>query len=149
MCELLGTPIYFQCKRPFRATTIAVNIDNARQQLTRDLDAAADPRARGVIAISVSRVFNPGDQLYAGPNEATATKHLGDEVQSLGEQCRDAWAKIEDLRIIGILFHVITPSHIQDINLLTVAQQTVVFPLPNRVEPDVELLRRFADIIGN
>jgi hypothetical protein len=30
LCDFLGTPIYFQCKRPFRATTIAVNIDNAR-----------------------------------------------------------------------------------------------------------------------
>ncbi|HEV2175286.1 MAG TPA: hypothetical protein VGR71_17055, partial [Nitrospira sp.] len=82
-------------------------------------------------------------------NEATAKKQLGDEVQALGEQCRDTWSNIADPRITGILFHVITPSHIQDINLLTVAQQTVVFSLPNRAEPEVELLRRFADIIGN
>ncbi len=148
LCELLGTPIYLQCKRPFRATTIAVNIDNARHQLIRDLDGAGNPDARGIVAISVSRVFNPGDQLFAGRDEATLKDRLGDEVQALGKSVAESWNGIAEGRIIGILFHLITPTHLQDINLLTVGQQTVVFPISGRVTEDIELLREFARAIS-
>lgn len=149
LCKLLESPVYIQCKRPFRERTIPDNIDDARYQLTRDLDRADNASARGVIAISVSRVFNCGDQLFAGADEDVVKSRLGDEVQALGESVNGSWNAIVDARIIGILFHVITPSHIQDMNLLTVAQQTVLFPIPGRTEPDVALMWKLAAAISD
>jgi hypothetical protein len=133
-----------QCKRPYKEETIPANIEKAASQLRRDLDADANPDARGIVAISVSRVFNPGDQIFAGPDEASVAKRLGDEVQQLGESHASTWKKIVDPRIVGILFHLITPAHIQEINLLTVAQEIIVFALLGRPDSDVELLREFS-----
>jgi hypothetical protein len=149
LTEIDGRPLNLQCKRPFRPETIPGNIHDAEKQLVNDLRAANNPEARGVIAISVSRLLNRGDQLFVGPDESTIKQRLGDDVQILGEKYRDVWGNVADVRIIGILFHLITPTHIQDINLLTVGQQTVVFPLPIRPRADEDLMRHFAYSIGN
>jgi hypothetical protein len=144
-----GVPIFIQCKRPFRETTVRTNIDDAGRQLTRDLAGATDQRVIGVIAISASRAFNPGNLLYKGATEAAVRRGLGDEVQRLGERHRDAWGAIEDARIVGILFHIISPTVVENIALLTVAQATVVFPLPGRPHADIELLDQLTTAIGS
>jgi hypothetical protein len=54
-----------------------------------------------------------------------------------------------DPRIVGILFHVITPAHIQDVNLLTTAQYAVVICLPERSPEEVNILHRFATVISD
>ncbi len=47
-----------ECKRPFREDSIRANIRGAADQLESSLKA--DAGATGIIAISVSRLFNPG-----------------------------------------------------------------------------------------
>jgi len=140
LTEFEGVPIYIQCKRPFKEGTIPARIEDAASQLKRDLDQAGDPKARGVIAISVSRACNPGELLYRGPNEAAFKKGLGDQIQALGMGHRETWGKIEDARIIGIAYHIISPTVAEDSKILVVGQELVVFPLPER--PDLELLAK-------
>ncbi len=52
------------------------------------------------------------------------------------------WNLIKDHRIIGSVFHIITPSVIEDLgNLLSSAQQLAVYPAPLRSEADRDILR--------
>lgn len=147
LCEIDNCKIYIQCKRPFSERNIPRNVSDARRQLTRDLNGSEDTRARGVIAISVSRVQNPGNKLFTAKTEGDMPRLLGDYVQTLGEEYSKSWKRIVDTRIIGILFHLITPAVVEEINLLTVAQQIVTFPLSFANNSDRLLFRRFCQIL--
>lgn len=128
LCKIGLRKIYIQCKRPFLEDKISRNISTARRQLTRDLNNSEDKSARGLIAISVSRVRNPGGKVFLAESESEM-KRLGQDLQTLGKPHSDKfWAKNIDTRIIGILFHIITPAFVEDIGLLTAAQQIVMFP---------------------
>jgi len=130
--------IYIQYKRPFLEDKLSRNISSARRQLTRDLNKSNDNSARGVIAISVSRVLNPGDN-YFHVNTEYGMKRLADDVQAIAQKY-DSWKRIVDTRIIGILFHLITPAFVEDISLLTAAQQIDIFSLALPRSSDALLL---------
>jgi hypothetical protein len=127
LCEIDHWKVYIQCKRPFREGKISKNISKAYSQLARDLNDSNDKYTRGIIAISVSHVLNPGDKLFIVKTEHDMMKLLGDHVQKLGERYSRSWKYILDTRIIGISFHLITPAVIEKDKLLTVAQQMVTF----------------------
>lgn len=140
LCKLQGVEVFIQCKRPFSVQNIPRNITRAAQQLTRDLDSAADRNARGVIALSVSRVSNAGEKMYRAPSSAAVTAGLMQETRTLVEPY--PWNLIKDDRIIGSVFHIITPCVIEDIgNLLGPAQQLTTYPAPLRSEADRNILR--------
>ena len=132
-------PIYIQCKRPFRQETIANNIHVAEKQLTRDLDQATNPQAEA----SSQYLYRGSSMLAASSCTRGARYHggLGKEVQRLGETYREAWSAISNPRIIAILFHLITPAFVEDLALLTTAQQIVGLHLPGRSQADTALLR--------
>lgn len=144
LCEIDGARIYIQCKRPFRESTIHGNISDARRQLTRDLDNSRDLSARGIVAVSISRVLNPGKNLLVAKNEHSMRQRLGDTVQTLGDRSRRSDRRISDDRIVGILFHLITPAYIEDIALLVAAQQVVVFSMAPPGSSDSAIAGRFA-----
>lgn len=141
LCQVEGASVFLQCKRPFSDRGIPRNIDRARGQLVRDLDAARDPNARGVIAISASRALNSGERLYRASTAAMVCDGLAREVRALAEP--PPWRLIKDRRIIGSVFHIITPSVVEELgNLISAAQEMVVYPAPWASEPDRDLLRR-------
>ncbi len=140
LCNLGDVEVFIQCKRPFSAQTIPRNITRAARQLTRDLNSAAGRNVRGVIALSVSRVVNSGGEVY----RASTTEVIGDglmqEIRTLVEPY--PWQLIKDDRIIGSVFHIITPSVIEDLgSLLSAAQELAVYPAPSRSEADRDILR--------
>jgi len=128
LCNIGLAKIHIQCKRPFFENNIPRNISAARRQLTRDLNNSNDHSARGVVAISVSRTLNPGDKLFVVKTEHDLIR-LADNVQAIAQKHSDSWKRIVDTRIIGILFHLITPAFVEDISLLTAAQQIDIFSL--------------------
>ena len=139
-------PIYIQCKRPFRQETIANNIHVAEKQLTRDLDQATNPQAEA----SSQYLYRGSSMLAASSCTRGARYHggLGKEVQRLGETYREAWSAISNPRIIAILFHLITPAFVEDLALLTTAQQIVGLHLPGRSQADTALLRNLEEILA-
>ncbi|HED00161.1 MAG TPA: hypothetical protein ENN18_07245 [Proteobacteria bacterium] len=128
LCSINGRDIFIQCKRPFWEKNIPVNISCAKSQLTRDLNQAETrTSSRGIIAISISRALNKGDMLFIGRGEANMLERLTDDVESLGNKYKRTWSKIVDTRIIGILFHIITPSFI-GYKLITIKEHEQIIP---------------------
>lgn len=146
LCSIDGRDIYIQCKRPFFEKNIPVNIARAKTQLTRDLNDAGT-NSRGIIAISISRALNKGDSLFVGNNEDNMMRGLANKVNKLSEKYKNAWSRIVDTRIIGILFHIITPAFIEDIRLFTAMQdlEVVNLVLPNSY--DGLTLRQFSYLL--
>lgn len=132
--------VNIQCKRPFSNRNIRRNIIRAARQLTRDLDSARRRNARGIVALSVSRVANTGEKMYRAANAEALSLGLTKEVRALVEP--HPWRLIEDSRIIGSIFHLVTPSVIEDLgNLLSSGQQLVVYPAPEISQSDREVLQ--------
>jgi len=150
LCHLDRRAIYIQCKRPLGEKKIQRSISKARKQLTHDLDESQRKSARGVIAISFSRILNPGDKLFVVRRQNMMTR-LSDEIRDLAEKQCESWEKIVDTRIIGVLFHLITPAFIEDINLLVAAQEIAVFnvkpPLIFPVDSDGLMLRDLGNLL--
>jgi hypothetical protein len=127
-CEVIGKLLFLECKRPFSASKISKRISQAAKQLRSNLKSAI-PGTRGVIAISVSKILNPGDKLFVTPNEARGRQGLGDAVEAMGEKFKKKWIGFRGTDIIGIFFHVITPVLDQEKNMYVVGQQTVGYSI--------------------
>lgn len=146
LCKIAQRNIYIQCKRPFYEKNIPRNISAASRQLTRDLNNSGDKNARGIIAISVSHALNPGDKLFTAKTEH-GMKRLADDIQALADTYSKSWKYIVDTRIIGILFHLITPAFIEDISLLTAAEQINIHSIALQSTYDRLLLRDLESLL--
>jgi len=113
-----GIPFLIACKRPASAESINVNLRDAIQQLQRNLNASP-PGMYGVAAISLSRVFNPGDKVFSGQMSELG-KRLEDEV----DKQRPYLRSVDDIRICCVLFHVATPSVGGGVDLLRASYST-------------------------
>lgn len=128
LCEVVGKTLFFECKRPFSASKVSKRISQAAKQLRVNLKVAA-PGTRGVIAISVSKVLNPGDKLFVTPNELRGRQGLEDALEAVGGKFKKSWIGFSRSNIIGILFHAITPALDQERNMYVVGQQTIGYSL--------------------
>lgn len=106
-----------ECKRPFREHSVHANVRGAADQLATQL--RNDPDAAGIIAISLSRVLNPGTKLFVAPS-GEDRERLGDRLETMMREREDDWRKC-DLHpaTVAVLFHVRTPGVFEDQNLLT------------------------------
>jgi hypothetical protein len=65
---LSGRRFLIECKRPFREDSVRANVRDAAEQLKGHLEADSD--AGGIVAISATRILNPGTKLFVVPTEA-------------------------------------------------------------------------------
>lgn len=119
-----------ECKRPFRDSSVRANIKDAAHQLRENLQ----PAQHGVIAVSLSRVINPGNALLGVEiaNRDAVGAVYGDLLVDLNDRC---WRLISELAstefspgIAALMFETVTPFitekgegisggfHIYDIN---------------------------------
>ena len=148
LCKVNQRSIYIQCKRPFSVNSILDNIAKAYRQLTRDLNSSPDISPRGVIAISISRVLNPGDKIAVAETEYDLNKQISDDIQELGTTHFNRASKsIVDTRILGVLFHLITPGVVKETNLLVTAQSLVMLSPPVIPTSDKLLLHEFLNLL--
>lgn len=105
-----------ECKRPFREHSVRANVRGAADQLAIQL--RNDPDAVGIIAISVSRVLNPGTKVFVAPSEEDRER-LGDRLETMMREREGDWRNY-DLHpaTLAVLFHVRTPGIFEDENPL-------------------------------
>jgi hypothetical protein len=96
------------CKRPLRQAGIPACIRGATRQLREHLNNGGE-QVHGVVAISVSRILNPGTHFFIRHLEV-----LGDRVQELLTEnkihCQRAAREVP--AICAVLFHIATPGEI-------------------------------------
>src|SRR5712692_927081 len=102
--SLANRSFLIECKRPSAEHSIRANVRGAAVQLREKLDRKDHEEARGIIAISLSRILNPGTKIFVAPNEADKER-LGDRLAMLMQQHEDDWKKSEThKRIAAVLF---------------------------------------------
>jgi hypothetical protein len=146
VCAVEGRELLFECKRPLSPGKVKKRINEAGDQLRANLKVAA-PGARGIIAVSVSKVLNPGDKLYVGPNEYSMRRGLEREIFTTAEKAEKVWQKFHGSRIIGIIFHVITPGHDQQSTRYVIAQNILGISLAASNTQDAMVIRALASAL--
>ena len=92
------------CKRPERESSVRASIRDAARQLRSALGTSGN--ALGVIAISFSRILNPGKRFFAGTFE-----DLSNLLNQLMLKHRQSWQTTDfHPRNVAILFHCHTPA---------------------------------------
>lgn len=99
------------CKRPLRHAGIPACIRGATRQLRKALNHDGE-QAHGVIAISVSRILNPGTHFFIRHLEV-----LGDRAHELLKENEDLCQKAaRDVpSICAVLFHIATPGKLEGV----------------------------------
>lgn len=147
ICDFQGRHLFIECKRPLWAKRLRRRIRGAEEQLRRHLDVAL-PESRGVIAISLSRLLNPGALIFTMRNPPDGQRVFEAKVQTLAEKCAGAWSRL-NRRIIGILF-MATVSALDPPNVLfATAHHSLGYSLADRNTPDDNLFRDFHDMLSS
>jgi hypothetical protein len=107
-----GIVFLIACKRPATIENIGANLRDAIKQLRRNLDSWA-PGTFGVVALSLSCAFNPGDKVFSGE-----LRGLGTLLENVLDQYRPYLRSVDDSRICCVLFHVATPGVGEDVDLV-------------------------------
>jgi len=117
-------------------------IKEAAKQL-RDNLKKASPGSRGVIAVSFSKILNPGDKLLVMKDAAQGRERLERALEkNRAEKYRHAWEKYYGTEIVGIMFHIITPAVHTEENKWFVCQQLDVHPLSGVKSPGYQVFRK-------
>jgi hypothetical protein len=144
--QIASSPILIQCKRPFSPTGARRALRDAKDQLSEDLSGSS-VGSRGVIGLSLSRLLNPGDQIFRYQSEADARKALADQLETETYELLSAWGG-PGKDIIGILCHVITPGVDDSARLWMMIQQMIIHPFAPPGSPDEELFRLINDALA-
>jgi hypothetical protein len=122
LCRVDGRDIYIECKRPLSENGIGVAYRRALYQLATDLKGTTNPDARGVVALSLTRLLNPGDLVFMHPTEGAGVEGLGDWLEQTAERLCSGWREPSPATI-GILWHVLTPGYVRRERLVVGAEQ--------------------------
>lgn len=124
--EYEGRNIFIQCKRVFSGAAVSKRLAEAARQLRRDLGKSSSPRDCGIIAISVSRLFNPGDKLLVSHDENGLREKLHTEIDGLIRENIKDYREVKEPKICGVLYHLSTPAYLQDVQMYIGAHSVTV-----------------------
>jgi len=101
-CEIGETILLFACKRLFSVRRLTRRINEATEQLQRNLRRLPEKSSWGFIAISLSRVLGKTDQSEAIANQAEGLEQLASRIDALVTR-RAKWHQTREAQ--GVVFH--------------------------------------------
>jgi len=131
-----------ECKRILSGKRLEERLSDASKQLTRFLDA--NDNAYGLIAVDVTKLKNLGQNVYEAETAAAMQTGLGDLLETMLRENASSLRKVDDSRIIGLMFHIHTPAFIKRESLLTSAKYYALWPLCPVGSPQSKALEVFA-----
>jgi hypothetical protein len=130
--EFNGRRILVQCKRVLSERAIPKRIGEAAGQLARDLNNSCHPTDCGLVAVSISKLFNPGDNIMRVARESELRPALSLEIGGTIERHVDSFGRVRDPRIAAILFHTATPALVEEFGGYAAANAATVYRIPGK-----------------
>jgi hypothetical protein len=110
--HVAGSPFMVECKRPFFENSVWRNIGDAASQLGKELDKPENSRTRGIVAISLSRVFTQND-LACFASEDEGKQFITNALKSIVDTHHNDWHIRQflsfNVRIVAVMFHLAVP----------------------------------------
>jgi len=140
LCRVNGRDIYIECKRPLSEKGVGPAYRRALFQLSTNLKGA-NSDARGVVALSLTRLLNPGDLVFMHQTEGAGVEGLGDWLEQTAGRLCAGWREPRP-STIGILWHVLTPGYVRRERLVVGAEQLNTQPTRPVDSRDYALFQR-------
>ena len=144
-CMIEGKRLLIECKRPLSDSSVKMRIKKAKKQVEADLKKTA-PGSRVVIAVSLSKIMNPTDKFFAFLEESSAREKLADLLEAEAEKTKRSWTNL-GRKVIGIIFHVITPSIDRKDSKFSLGQQWNAHPLATDGSTDYAAFKSLFDAL--
>lgn len=115
-----GATFAVECKRPFSAHSVRANIHDAASQLGVLLDSPEHTSSFGVVAVSLSRVFNPETRPWSAP-ERKGVDTINQALIDLIERHKHEWKWNTERfhrRIAAVMFYLAVPWDIDGERLI-------------------------------
>jgi hypothetical protein len=123
-CEVNDRQLLIECKRPVSMGGARKAIGKARDQIIRNLKKSR-AGSRGVIAMSLAKIVNPGDKLFRYRGEVEGRKKLAAVLDRQRLELQDSCRVLPD-KIMGMIWHIVTIGVDEEISLATLVQETTV-----------------------
>jgi len=144
-CTVDGKLLLIECKRPVTSRSAKDAVSRARRQLLREIKKWP-AGTRGVVALSMSKIMNRGDKIFAYDTEAQGREALDQDLLGRAERFSGSWQKLPK-DIVGVVFHVITPAVDRMRNLYVSAEHTNIHPLAREGSVDLRVFRAFGNAL--
>jgi hypothetical protein len=145
--QIEQTWLALECKRPFSYGKLESNLRDACQQLFLRYEADQLPAtARGMVAVSISKVENAGRTVLGIQREDELSGIVDQLIENCVRTFRSVWARVRDPRTIAILLHLNVPAMVEDIKLLTKVRYFVYVNLASNPK-DARVVRAVSDKI--
>lgn len=139
-------PVYVECKRPMKLTTILKNVKRANQQLRNRIGGTLGlPRGRGLVALSLTKIVNPNQRILRFPDEESMRSELQRmlrEAHTHIQQQTDL-KNIVDRKVVGWIGVVSLPVFVESRNFdVSIFAQSIFINITNRIESEHEAINK-------
>jgi len=120
-----------ECKRIFNPKAFIRNFYRAKVQLEK-YSLNKHKYSFGIIAINITRIFNPGDKLLIAQNEKEATNNALNEVEFLFNQFKNKLGKNSNIKIPALILFLSIPVILKQKPFLAGGAFLTICELPNQ-----------------
>lgn len=135
--------IWVECKRLSSVKKIEANVKDASSQLEKIIRKKSGSGHRGVVALDVSKLFNPGDKIYPRGNDLELVSSINQMMDRFIEESSNYWEKVYSRRsrsIIGTIIRFSFMSVSEGRNLLVTTSQWGLNPRQGVSDADERVL---------
>ncbi len=124
--QIGGREVFIECKRPQAERSVNSNVKGALRQLEVLYEQADVPqRARGLVALSATKVINPRGKNLVSPSRDGLARALAGLTESFVEEHRSKWRNPRDSRTLGCLVELRSLVFIETDSPTTAVQVTL------------------------
>lgn len=142
--SLDGKKLWVECKRVTAIGRIESNARKASSQLQNLLTSQAGSGHRGIVALDISKILNPGGQIYVAQNDGELLAAVDRMMDKFIGEHSHVWERVYERRhrkIIGTLIRFSFMASSESRNILVYASQWAINPRRNIATSDENIQR--------
>jgi hypothetical protein len=140
--ELFGRPCFVECKPVHSANKLRTRIEEAAKQIGRRCNDSRSSKARGIIALDVSKIENPGTFLLSCQTGNQVPQEIKQHLQAFVTLHRSALQSVRnrEKRVLGIYVYLRLPAAILQPVGIWIAKNAMIYFLHHSESEDASLL---------
>lgn len=147
-----GNKVWIECKRVTSETKIEANVRDASKQLEKILRKQLGSGHRGVVAIDVSKILNPGDLIFVSHNDRQLMRSVDGLMRNLIDRFSPVWERVyarRSRKVVGTIVSFAFMSSSEERNLLVHASQWGLNPRHGISGTDEDIQRELVSMLAN
>jgi hypothetical protein len=100
--EISGIPCFMECKRVHSQRKLGERIGLAADQIRMRCDSSQDSRARGIVAVDISKLLNPGTHLFDVATREALSLEAERMLESYRVLHRRTLEAVHETRVLGV-----------------------------------------------